>query len=126
MYFDYVNIVVEKNNCQMLQVTVPNWEHSELLISLESEPTGGCTRSMGTGIQTSPGFGLLLVIMDHLLHLLNQKAREHVMDALRQSYKHNQQAMFTKVMSHENKELYDEVKYFSYMNQIFLTKTQFK
>lgn len=73
MYLDYVNIVIEKNNSQMLQVTVLNWEHLELLISLESEPTRACTKSMWTGIQTSPGLGLLLVIMDHLIQLLNQK-----------------------------------------------------
>lgn len=107
----------------MLQVTVPNWEHSELLISLEPEPTGGCTKSMWTGMQTSPGFGLLLVIKDHLL---NQTAREHVMDAEAVNISISNKAVFIKVMFYENKELYDEVKYCSYMNQIFLTKTAFK
>lgn len=73
MYLDYVNIVIEKNNSQMLQVTVLNWEHLELLISLECEPTRACTKSMWAAIQTSPGLGLLLVIMDQLIQLLNQK-----------------------------------------------------
>lgn len=74
-------------------------------------------------MQTSPGFGLLLVIKDHLL---NQTAREHVMDAEAVNISISNKAVFIKVMFYENKELYDEVKYCSYMNQIFLTKTAFK
>lgn len=120
MYLDYVNIVIEKNNSQMLQVTVLNWEHLELLISLECEPTRACTKSMWAAIQTSPGLGLLLVIMDHLIQLLNQKPENTWWMHWGSQCEHNQQGFVTKVMFYENKELYDEV------NQIFLSKTPFK